>query len=139
MLYNFFLKNSFLIISFFILIFVLFVLEINFFLNSKNFLNSFKIIELINHENALLIDIRSESDFLTFHILNSINIPFDKLLNNIIKLKKYKLKTVIIIHSNNNLSIKAINFFRENEFVKVFSIEGGISSWVKNNLPIKRG
>lgn len=139
MLYNFILKNFFLILFFFILLFFLLIFEIRNVSRYRNCIDVNKIIELINHENTIIIDIRSESDFKKVCLLNSINIPLAELEIKIIKFKKYKLKNIIIIHSKVNDALKAINILNKKEFIKVFFIENGIDSWLKNDLPVKRG
>ena len=139
MLYNFIFKNLFLISVFFVFLFFLFILEIKNILQSKNIINTSKVIDLINHENALLLDIREESSYKDVHLLNSINLPFLRLEKDYIKLKKYKLKTIILIYSNFNLALRAVNFLKKNNFERVFLIENGIDSWLKSDLPVKRG
>ena len=52
---------------------------------------------LMNQENIIIIDVRSSEEFAKGKIANAINIPLDKLAENIGKLKKHQKKTTAFL------------------------------------------
>lgn len=93
-------------------------------------------VDLINHENAVVIDVREISKFNANHIINSLNITVSEIDNNINKIIKYKDQPVIVVCNVGQSSIKAGSILKKNGFTKVFSIAGGIAEWQKANLPL---
>lgn len=136
MIYNFIVKNILLNIIFFLLIILLVLFELKNFLQKKNSLNIEKVIELINHKNAIIIDLRDLTSFKNGHILNSINIPYQKNENYIDKIKKYKNKIIIFVHYNNKLASDNIKILKNKKFDNIFYIKDGIDGWIKNDLPV---
>lgn len=94
--------------------------------------------ELINsHQNDLIIlDIRTESEYLNGHIKEAINIDFyskdfrDKLS------KLDREKTYLLYCRTGNRSSKAISDFRELGFKKIYHLYSGISDWYNKGLPV---
>lgn len=138
MLYSFILKNFLLISFFFLISFFLLAFEVRNFFQSRNGVNVIRVVDLINHKNAILIDVRSYLEFKKIHLFNSINIPFDELEKNLIKLKKIKSRIIIIIHSKNSIALKAVDVLKKNNFSDVFFMENGINFWIESDLPVKR-
>lgn len=136
MLYNFLIKN--LIISLILIssILILVLFEINEFIKSKNGITTEAAINLINHKNAIIIDVRNETDFKKCHIANSINIPDYKIEKKQDLLKKYKKKHILIIHQNNNKAQKTVKNLMLN-LENVSYLKDGIEAWTKKNLLTK--
>lgn len=136
MLYNFLIKNLIISIILILSILILIIFEINEFIKSKNGITTETAIDLINHKNAIIIDVRPEIDFNTCHIANSINIPDHKIEKNKQILKKYKKKHIIIIHKNNTQAQKTVkNLMIDLENVSY--IKDGMDSWTKKHLLTK--
>lgn len=95
-----------------------------------------KAVDLINREDAIVIDIRETKKFNDGHIIGSINIVNNEIENNINKLIKYKDKPIIIVCNLGQSAIKAGGRLKKHGFTKIFSITGGIAEWQKANLPL---
>lgn len=83
------------------------------------------IIELIKN-GALLIDLRTEEEFEKEHISGSLNIPFDKLKNKLLKsnfVKFRKNETVITSSNKNEESIEAKQLLESQGMLSVY--DGG--------------
>ena len=139
MLYNFILKNLTLSIILLILLIILITIEIISYTEKKYILKPSQVIELINHHNAIIIDVRTTTEYNKQHIINSINIPYKFLESDITVFKKYRNKTVIIIHSKNSLAKNTIKLLNKIGINNTFYIKNGINSWIKENLPTKKG
>ena len=93
---------------------------------------------LINHENAVMVDSRSEKDFKDGHILNAINIPVEELSERQNELQKYKERRVILYCNNGAESARALRILRQNGFEKLHCLKGGVHAWRNANLPLAR-
>lgn len=94
---------------------------------------------LINHDDAKVIDIRSQKEFENGHIIDAINISVDELGNQLDKLKKYKDKGVIFCCASGSVSVKEARKLMNEGFEKVYCLKGGILSWQSANLPLTKG
>lgn len=103
-----------------------------------NKINTQQATDLINHENALVVDVREEIEFKEGHIISSMNIPFNGFENNINKLIKYKNKPIILVDNNGQISIKAGAILRKQEFEKLYTLTGGIIGWKRGGLPLMK-
>lgn len=93
---------------------------------------------LINHENALVIDVRSDGEYAEGHIVNAINEPFGGLAQQISKLEKYRDRTIITTCRNGQQAANASGILRKNGFENVFSLSGGIVAWQGASLPLTK-
>ena len=94
--------------------------------------------ELINRENAVIVDVRSESDFKKGHIINAIHIPAGQMVNQMNKLNKYKSKPIIVSCRSGSTSQLSCNQLRSGGFDQVFNLQGGILAWESANLPVTK-
>jgi rhodanese-related sulfurtransferase len=134
MIYNFIIKNIFIIIIIFIIILTLIIIEIKDYQYKKNGLTPQEAIKLFNNNNAIIIDLREENIFNKSYILNSINIPYNKIneyKNTIIRHKK----NLIILIENKKNNKEAINLLKSYGCNNITYIIDGIESWQKNDLP----
>jgi rhodanese-related sulfurtransferase len=93
---------------------------------------------LINHEEALVVDVRPMADFSGGHIINAINIPVNGLKNQLNRLEKHRSKPIIVACRSGTQSGAACKQLRKEGFEKVFNLKGGILAWQGANLPISR-
>nr|VFJ98710.1 MAG: Rhodanese-related sulfurtransferase [Candidatus Kentron sp. H]VFJ99903.1 MAG: Rhodanese-related sulfurtransferase [Candidatus Kentron sp. H]VFK03656.1 MAG: Rhodanese-related sulfurtransferase [Candidatus Kentron sp. H] len=95
-------------------------------------------IRLINHENAVLLDVRTDSEFAEGYILNAMHIPQPSLSDHIKKLDKHRSKPVIAVCRSGNRSAKACATLRKHGFERVYNLSGGIAGWQNASLPLVR-
>jgi rhodanese-related sulfurtransferase len=91
---------------------------------------------LMNHEDAVILDIRDAGQFSAGHILGAINIPAAEIEKNIEQLTKYQSKPIIIVHSPTQPPHKTGVILQENGFVNVSNLSGGIAAWQTAGLPL---
>lgn len=94
--------------------------------------------EMINRENAIVVDVRSEADFKKGHIINAINIPAGQMANQLNKLNKYKNKPIVVSCRSGSTSQLSCKQLRSGGFEQVFNLQGGILAWESANLPVAR-
>lgn len=94
---------------------------------------------LINHENALVVDLRSASEFQAGHISGSKNVQlnqFDaenKLLSNV-----KELPVVLVCKAGNTASDAAKRLVKAG-FKHVSVLDGGVAAWQSADLPLVKG
>lgn len=93
---------------------------------------------LMNHEDALLLDLRGKADFDKGHILNARHLPSTELDERLQKLKADKDKPVVLCCGNGLESQRAGKKVQQAGFERVYLIKGGIGSWREANLPLTR-
>jgi rhodanese-related sulfurtransferase len=97
-----------------------------------------KATELINREDAVVVDVRPIADFSKGHIINAINIPMNSLKSQLGRLDKYKQKPVIVACRSGAQSAGAGKQLRQAGFEKVYDLKGGIMAWQSASLPVSR-
>ncbi len=99
-------------------------------------LGSKEVTLLINREPAMLVDVRSEADFRAGHITNAINIPLDQIEVQINKITSNSKKNIIVYCQKGVRSAQAFRLLNKLGLPKLYTIDGGLDAWLKNNLPI---
>jgi rhodanese-related sulfurtransferase len=94
--------------------------------------------EMINHKDAVVVDVRPAADFAKGHIINAINIPMNGFKNQIATLTKHKAKPIIVNCRSGAQSSIACGQLRKSGFEQVFNLRGGIMAWESANLPLTR-
>lgn len=102
---------------------------------SGSSLSFHEVTRIVNSGEAILLDIRDIKDFKAGHIVDSLNIPHQKLAERISELDKYKEKTVVLVDKMGQHSGGSGKLLKEKGFV-VSRLQGGISEWIGQNLPV---
>lgn len=97
-----------------------------------------EVTRMINHEKAVVLDVRNEEEFAEGHILNAMNIPADKLDEQIKVLNKHKDKPLILTCKQGMESLRVARMIKQNGFEKIYSLKGGLQSWRDAKLPLMR-
>ncbi|MCB1787026.1 MAG: rhodanese-like domain-containing protein [Chromatiaceae bacterium] len=93
---------------------------------------------LINHENAVVLDVRSMAEFKDGHIVNAVNVPLNGLGNNLKQLEKHRAKPIVAVCRSGSRSGAACRMLRKQGFEHVKNLRGGMLAWENANLPVKR-
>ena len=90
---------------------------------------------MINHEDAVVVDVRPMADFNQGHIVNAMNVPINGFGKEIGRLEKHKRKPIIVGCRSGNQSQLACRQLRKAGFERVYNLRGGIMAWQSANLP----
>lgn len=93
---------------------------------------------LINREDALMLDVREDSEWAEGRAPNSRHIPLRQLTNRMGELEKFKDKPIVVLCRSGNRSTSACALLRKAGFDKVHSLSGGIGAWQDAGLPVVR-
>lgn len=104
----------------------------------KNAVDALGATALINHEDAVVLDVRSMAEFKEGHIVNAVNIPLNGLGNNLKQLEKHRGKPIVAVCKSGSRSGAACSVLRKHGFENVKNLRGGMLAWQSANLPVKR-
>ena len=92
-------------------------------------------VRLLN-QGAVLLDVRSQAEFDSGHILDARHVPQDQLAATGEALKKLKDKVVITCCESGMRSGAATRVLQGKGFTKVVNLKGGLQAWRAENLPL---
>ncbi|MGH8745353.1 MAG: rhodanese-like domain-containing protein [Burkholderiales bacterium] len=94
--------------------------------------------QMINRQDALVIDVREDAEFAKGHIVGARNIPLGQLEARAKELQKFKSKPVITCCETGNRSPGAIAALRKLGFENVYNLAGGYAGWQQAGLPVEK-
>ena len=97
-----------------------------------------QLVDLVNRENALVVDVRDKKEFDSGHIVDSVNIPFTSLDSRIDELDKHKERPIVVACKQGQHAGSAGTQLRKKGFANVSRLTGGIAEWRNQNLPVVR-
>ena len=93
---------------------------------------------LINQEDALVLDVRSEAEFNLGHIVNAMHIPLTSLDERVNSLSKFKDKPIIAACKNGQQAPGACSILKKHGFGKLYNLRGGFLAWEGASLPLTK-
>lgn len=94
-------------------------------------------IEMINHENAAVIDLREAEPFRAGHIIDAIRASTDDFNQH--RMDKYKNTPIILVCARGLQSATLATKLRGQGFTQPMVLAGGITAWQAANLPLVKG
>ena len=94
--------------------------------------------QLINREDAVILDVREDNEYREGHIVNSLHIPVAYLNDRVKELEKYKDKPIIVGCRSGQRSSQACFTLKKQGFDAVYNLSGGIMAWKNDNLPLTK-
>jgi len=101
-------------------------------------LSTLQATQLMNQQNALVLDVRDTSEYQKGHMLNARNIPVAELGARAGELEKHKKKPLVVVCESDNRSARAAAALRKQGFEKVFTLGGGMAAWRQAGLPLEK-
>lgn len=91
-------------------------------------------VELINKQNALVIDVRKSVDFKSGHIARAVNCPADVIQG---RLNEFTKDRPIVLVDETGSSARTVSvLMRGVGFQKVSVLDGGLQAWKSEKLPL---
>ncbi len=97
------------------------------------------IVKLMNDDNTLVLDVRSENEFIEGHIVNAVNIPLAYLPKRMDEMSKHKSKAVVVVCKSGARSKSACSILRKEGIENVTSLAGGLLAWQHDKYPVTKG
>lgn len=95
-------------------------------------------VQLINKEDAVVLDVRDPGEYSSVHILNARNIPLKDLDARTKELEKLRQKPVIVACDTGSRSGAALSALKRQGFANVYNLRGGLGAWQQAGLPTER-
>ena len=95
------------------------------------------VLNIVQMEEAQLIDVRTPEEYGEGHIANALNIDFfsDNFLENMENLDKEK--PVVLYCKSGNRSNKSAQKLKESGFSKIYDVDGGITEWKNKGFDVQ--
>lgn len=94
--------------------------------------------QMINREDALVVDVRDAAEYAKGHILGAKSLPLADLERRVPELDKHKAKPVIVHCDSSSRATNAIGILRRHGFEKVHNLAGGFAAWQQAGLPVEK-
>jgi len=94
--------------------------------------------QLINHRDAVVVDVREDKEWTTGHIPNAKHIPLGQLSSRFKELEKFKGKPVVVGCRSGHRSASACAVLKKNGFNEVYNLKGGIIAWEQASMPVEK-
>lgn len=101
--------------------------------------NTHEMTQLVNKQDAVVLDTRQQKDFKTGHILGARQIKQEELRQkNFSKLEKYKSKPIIVVCAMGNSARATAAAMKKEGFEQAVVLKGGMNAWQTAGLPISK-
>ena len=95
-----------------------------------------QLVDLVNRENAVVLDVRDKKEFEAGHIVDAVNIPYSALESRVLELKDYKERPLVVACKMGQHSGAAGTLLRKHGFQQVSRLTGGVAEWRNQSLPV---
>ena len=100
--------------------------------------NTLEATQMINRQDALVLDVREQAEFAASHILNARGLPLSQIDVRLGDIEKFKDKPVIVYCASGNRASAAVAALRKHGFSNVVILSGGFGAWQQAGLPVQK-
>jgi rhodanese-related sulfurtransferase len=100
--------------------------------------NTTRAIELINREDALVVDVRDAGEYGAGHILGAKHLPIARIDEGAGELAKKKDRPLVVYCDGTERSAKAAAALKRQGFTRVANLSGGLDAWRQAGLPVEK-
>lgn len=93
-------------------------------------------VHFINHDNAVIFDLRDVNAFREGHIVGAKNFPASEFDRHEQKWEQYRLQSVILVDAMGLKTSVIATRLKKSSFEKVFFLKGGMSGWKSAEMPV---
>ena len=94
-----------------------------------------QVVELIKHQQAILIDLAEKAIFEKNHIQGAVNMPGITFINGTARLEDIS-KPVILMPMKGLFPMPVVQFLYSEGATKLYLFKGGLNEWKKAGLPV---
>jgi rhodanese-related sulfurtransferase len=95
-------------------------------------------VQLINRQDAVILDVREPAEFKSGHIPNARNIPAEQVANRLKELEKFKARPILLACASGSRSGIAGTALQKAGFAQVCSLAGGMGAWQQAGMPVAK-
>lgn len=132
-----FISNHMILVSVFVILLVVLIRTLITDITQKGMnISTSEATQMINREDAVIIDIRDKAEFEDGHIINAINIPFNSIKEQTAQIAKHKSAPIIICCRSGLNASSAVAPIKAAGAERVYRLKGGIDAWRSASLPL---
>ena len=94
--------------------------------------------QLINRQNALMLDVRETQEYEGGRVPNALHVPLSQLAGRVDELKKFVSRPVIAYCERGVRSRGAAGTLAKLGFSNVYTLRGGLRAWSEAGLPVEK-
>ena len=91
---------------------------------------------LINHQDAVLLDVRETAELTGGKLPNALHIPLSQLNGRVGELAKLTSRPIVVYCAHGSRSRSAGNLLAKQGFANIYSLHGGLKAWKDAGLPV---
>lgn len=91
---------------------------------------------LVNRQNAVVLDIRAQKEFRDGHVIDAINIPYEKLSQQLGQLESSRSRPVVVVCKTGQQAGAAVKMLKDTGFEQLYRLAGGMMEWRNSQLPL---
>lgn len=95
-------------------------------------------VRLMNHMDAVLIDVREPKEYQEGHVAEAHHIPLSNFDKEVDTLEKFRQKPMIVVCRSGHRSAIACGRLRKQGFETVYNLKGGMLAWQDAGLPLSK-
>ena len=100
--------------------------------------NTTQAIELINRQDALVLDVRDAGDYGAGHILGAKNLPLARIEEGAGEIGRKKERPLIVYDDGGERAARAAAELKKLGFTQVANLSGGLGAWRQAGLPVEK-
>ncbi len=95
-----------------------------------------QLVQMMNHQQATVIDLRDKADFRNGHIIDAKNIVATDIKKSTAHFDK--AKPIILVCANSQQPEKVALLLKAEGFTAVYCLRGGMSTWRADSMPVAK-
>ena len=95
--------------------------------------------QLVNREQAVMVDLRDSAEFRKGHVIGAINIPYASFKQRINELDAHRDLPIVLICKMGQHAGSVGKQLAAAGFSKIFRVSGGIGEWQHQQMPLEKG
>lgn len=95
-----------------------------------------QLVDMVNRQDAVVLDVRERKEFQAGHIVDAINIPYAALESRVDELKKYGERPIVVVCKMGQTAGAAGALLRKHGHSSVSRLSGGMAEWRNQSLPV---
>jgi len=95
-------------------------------------------VQLINRQDAAILDVREPGEFKGGHIPNARNVPAGQLGERMKELEKLRKRPILVTCATGSRSAAACGELHKAGFEQVYALAGGMGAWQQAGMPAQK-
>ena len=100
-------------------------------------IGTMNVTQLINHQNALLLDVREANEVAAGKLPNAVHIPLSQLKDRVGEIAKMSSRPVVVYCALGRRARSAGSILANAGFASIYMLSGGLKAWKDAGLPLE--